>query len=403
MMRRTGMSLIVVLLSIAMAGCWSRHELNDLAITLAVGLDKAGNQYRVSAQIVNPGEVAAKKGSGGKGAPVVTYFATGETVFEAIRKLTTKSPRKLYFSHMRMLIISEQLAKEGIGRTLDSLSRDHEFRTDFFIAVAKGSTAEKVLEIYTVPQEIIPANKMFKSIQNSSRYWAVSGKITIDDLISDLVSKGKEAVVTGVDLTGDITDERTGTVENVNSIKPISSIHISGLAVFRKDKLVGWLNEEESKAYNYMQDEVKSTVGYVSCPRGGKLALEVIRTKAKMKGKFIDGKPEVNVNLQLENNVADVECDIDLTSTETISKLEKIAEKKVKDGLVKTITKAQKKLKSDLFGFGEALHRSDPKEWKKIESNWEREFADLPVNVTVDVKIRRLGTVTESFMKKVKE
>jgi spore germination protein KC len=402
MIRRIRITFTVFLLGTMITGCWSRRELNDLAITVALGFDKKGKQYQISAQVVNPGEVATKKGSS-KGAPVVTYSETGDTVFEALHKMTTKSPRRLYLSHLRMLIISEQLAKEGIGKTLDFLSRDHELRTDFYIAVAKGLRAEKILEIYAVPQEIIPANHIYKSIQASSQIWAAAGKVTIDDLISNIAKGEKQPVLTGIDLTGNKEKKETGTMENVRNIKPISSLRISDLAVFKKDKLVGWLDEEDSKAYNYMQGNVKNTVGHVSCPKGGKLTLEVLRSKSVVKAKITHGEPEINVELQMEDNVADVECEIDLTEVNTISELESRAEKKVKELLVKVINKAQKELKTDIFGFGEALHRSAPKEWRKMKNNWDQEFVDLPVNVTVDVKIRRLGTITDAFMKEKKE
>lgn len=401
-MKRNFVLLLALVFTITMAtGCWSRRELNDIAITVAIGLDKKGDQYKVSAQIVNPNEVASKQVSS-KGAPVITYSETGDTLFEALRKMTTKAPRKLFLSHLRMLVINEELAKEGIGKALDFLSRDHEIRTDFFIAVAKGVPAERILDIYTVPQEVIPANKMFKSLQTSSENWGGNGKITIDKLISDIVSKGKQPVITGVDLTGDRSKQETSTDENVRTITPISILRFAGMAVFKEDKLVGWLNEEESKAYNYIQDEIKSTAQNVSCPNGGILSLEVVRSKSSMKGKVVNGKLEVDLKLVLEQNVADVECKIDLTKTQTIKELETRMEKSLRKTIVKTINKA-KKLKADIFGFGETIHRSAPKEWKKMKNNWDDEFVDLPVNVTVDAKIRRVGTITDTFLTEIKE
>ena len=47
--------------------------------------------------------------------------------------------------------------------------------------------------------------------------------------------------------------------------------------------------------------------------------------------------------------------------------------------------------------------RTDPKAWKRLEGNWEQEFANLDVNVTVKAKIRNLGTISESFQKEIEE
>ena len=42
----------------------------------------------------------------------------------------------------------------------------------------------------------------------------------------------------------------------------------------------------------------------------------------------------------------------------------------MKETINQTIETVQKQYKSDIFGFGEAIHRSNPKEWKKIKKQW---------------------------------
>ena len=129
-----------------LTGCWSRHELNDLAISVGMGFDKKDDQVQVTIQIVNPGEVASRRGGGGMTTPVSTFKATSKTIFEALRKIATQSPRKVYSSHLRILVISEELAREGITPILDGISRNHEMRADFYIVVAKGTTAENSIK-----------------------------------------------------------------------------------------------------------------------------------------------------------------------------------------------------------------------------------------------------------------
>lgn len=400
MKRKLFMLGMLILVLAVNTGCWSRRELNELAIEVAMGIDKAGDQYRITSQVVDPGEVAAKEGGTGR-TPVITYQATADTPFEARRKMTTMSPRKIYSAHIRMVVIGEELARDGIKNFLDFLSRNNEHRADFFIVVAKGTSAENVLKILT-PLEQIPANELFDSLKTSERAWAPTSGVTIHDLLSDLVSKGKHPVLTGLKVKG--SQEIGESKENIEEMDTPTKLQYTGLGVFKKDKLVGWLNETESKGYNYIMDNVKSTVGHIRCPKGGKVVLEVIRSKAVMKGKIKNGEPEADVEIRLEANVGEVECkDIDLTKTKTIFEIEASSAEKIKEFAEKTIKKAQKKYKADIFGFGEAIRRADPKFWKRIEKNWDQEFPDLPVNVKVDFKIRRTGTVSQSFLKDLKE
>ena len=67
-----------------------------------------------------------------------------------------------------MLVIGEDLAKEGIGESLDLLSRDWELRSDFYVVIAKDMTAEEILNV-TTTIESIPANKMFNTLKTSEK------------------------------------------------------------------------------------------------------------------------------------------------------------------------------------------------------------------------------------------
>jgi len=120
-----------------------------------------------------------------------------------------------------------------------------------------------------------------------------------------------------------------------------------------------------------------------------------------MKGKINKGKPEVDVNIKVKGNVGEVECQINLNDLDTIVELEKITEKQMEETVNLTIETLQKQYKSDIFGFGEAIHRSNPKEWKKLKEHWDEEFAGMTVNVKVDVKLVHTGTEGNSFLEKI--
>ncbi|MBP1932102.1 Ger(x)C family spore germination protein [Ammoniphilus resinae] len=388
------LTIVLLLLS----GCWNRRELNELAIAMAYGFDKEGDQYLVTTQVVVPSEVASKT-TGGNLIPVVVYQAKGATLFEAIRKMTLLSPRKIYASHLRMLVIGEELAKEGISEALDFISRDHENRTDFFVTVARNQKAEDILKVTTILEKI-PANQMYQALQTSADAWAPSAHITLDQLIADLISKGKEAVLTGIEKEGPLKVGESK--DNVQKIDPPTRLTYTTLAVFKGDRLVGWLTENESKAYNYIHNDVKSTVGHLPCTNGGKVTVEVIRSKSKLKGKVINGIPQIEIDVRTEDSVGEANCEIDLTKTETIEHLEKTAEKGLKDMITKTVAEAQK-YKVDIFGFGEEINRSNPDYWKKVKDHWDQEFEKLEVKVNVDVNILRVGTTKYPIMKLIKE
>ena len=389
---------ICIALSLFVTGCWSRTELNELAIAVGLGIDKAGNEYKISIQIAEPGEVSGKTASGM--APVTLFQATGTTVLEAIRKITTVSPRRIYFSHLRIFVIGESLAREGIRNSLDLIARDPETRNDFLIVVAKGSNAEDTLRVLTNLDKV-PSSSLFSTLDTSQKQWASTTKVTMDTLISALVSEGKHPVLAGLQLKGPLN---TGEgKENVELVKSPAQLKYTNLAVFKKDKLIGWLTEEEGIAYNYINNHIQNTVNYVTCPDGGNISLKVIRSETKVKGSILDERPRIDIEVVTEANVGEMQCHLDLTKAQTIVDLEKWANRKTEQSIEKTVDRVQQDYKADIFGFGEVIHRSNPKYWKKVKKDWDQMFMKLAIHVKVNTKIQHTGKMSNSFLEKMKE
>ncbi|MFD2879852.1 Ger(x)C family spore germination C-terminal domain-containing protein [Paenibacillus rhizoplanae] len=41
---------------------------------------------------------------------------------------------------------------------------------------------------------------------------------------------------------------------------------------------------------------------------------------------------------------------------------------------------------SDIFGFGEVIHRADPQAWKTWKTDWNKHFAETAVTIHSDFK-----------------
>ncbi|SFJ21595.1 spore germination protein KC [Paenibacillus sp. UNC496MF] len=388
---------LISLLALLLTGCWNRKELNEISIATAYGFDKNGDRYGVSVQIVNATEIGAGKGSGSR-VPVLTVQTNNErSIFESIREMGTIAPRKIYSSHLRILVIGEDLARAGIAKVLDGLSRDHELRTDFYIIVARGATANQVLRILT-PLEKLPTDKLYTSLETSQRNWGVSAKVDLHQLIYDLVDQGKDPVLTGIRIVGDI---RTGgTRSNLNSVAAPAYMQYQGLGVFHKDKLVGWLNDKQSMGYNFIRGNISSTIVQLPCSGGDDLDVELIRMNHRIKGRIVDGEPRIEVTVKAEGNIGEVECGMNIATNEAIELLEKELSDQI-ENMMKAAVARGKYYKSDIFGFGSAIHRADYRAWNRMKNRWEQEFADLPVHIAVNAKIRRTGSIVESFLERM--
>lgn len=390
-MRRKGMLLFQFLLIISLAtGCWSKRELNELAIATGIAVDKKGDEYIYTAQVLLPSELEARGGS--SHVPVVTYRASGKTISEAARSLVQLASRQIYVGHLRVLIFGEELAREGIGHLLDVFSRYPELRIDFFLMVAKGTEAANVLNVLE-HQEKIPFLHLHRSLTAAERLWAPTNGINLDDLIGALRSEGRNPVLTTVELRGPVSEGND--LSNLQKVSPPARLAVNGLAAFKKDRLVGYLNEEESKGYNFIDNHVTRTMEQISC-KGGRAGVELMGVDSVVKGEYREGeKPRIHINIEAQGEVNEVSCDVDLSDPHTLSEFEREVERGIEHKIRNVIKKTQTEMKSDIFGFGEKIRRANPQAWKKLKQRWEQEYPHLPVTVKVIVELDNTRSILD--------
>jgi spore germination protein KC len=394
--------LFMLLSMVILSGCWDRAELQDLDIVSAIGIDKGSdevdNRYMVTVQVINEGQIAGSPSQGGgkEISPVTSYTATGSTVSEALRKIGPKIPQELFFPHIQLMVIGEELAKEtGIQDLFDWLERDSQFRTLFPILVVKNNTAKNVLKILT-SLEPIPSAKIVGGLESTQKTWGEFVSTRADKVIKQLA--GNAAIITGVQIIGD--PDKGNSLKNVQQISTPTELEIKGIGIFKKGKLQKWLEGDKARGAMLINDEVTKTVVDINCNKKKKgLSIDMMRSKTKIKAKVINNKPIINITVRSEGHISEVHCPIDLSKHKVIEKLEKQMEKELKEEILLAL-ETTKKEKSDIFRFGEKINIENPKLWKQIKNQWDEEiYPETEVNVKVQSFIRRSGLRTKPYFK----
>ncbi|KRE72923.1 Ger(x)C family spore germination protein [Paenibacillus sp. Soil750] len=382
------MGVLIMLLT----GCWNRRELNELAVVLVVGIDSADGQYEVSVQVAEPSQMSRNRGSDRSSVSVFSQKAS--TIFEAFRKITTKSARKMYLAHIRLVIFDEQTARKGIKEPLDFLFRDHEVRPDFYMVVTKGTSAKDVVSFIT-PTEMLPSIGLYKTLKVSEKVWAPTSAVKVTEMMKKLTKIGVEPVLTWGEIVGDVRKGKT--LENVKQPTRLSEFKYFGVSVFRGDQLVGWLNESDSKAYNYITNKVSSTVGSVKCPQSeSDFVVEVTRSKVKIVPSVHNKEPRIQLDATIEANLGESGCPVGLNNEAIFLAMEEAAREDLRKILKDGVREAQS-MGSDIFGFGEAFHRKYPRQWSKWKANWNQIFKKMPVEIMIDYKLRKNGKIINTF------
>jgi spore germination protein KC len=401
-MKRKILILLIWILTIPIiSGCWNQKELTDIAFVMGMGIDKGeDDDIKVTLQIVIPGNVSIGQTAGGQGLPVVVYRSSGSNVTEAVRKATQKIPRKLYYAHLNIVAFNEELAREGIMDYFDGIERDPEFRETTRVVIARDTTAEDLISTLT-PLEKLPVNNITKILETTEVLLGENMQVNIDDIISGFLSTGKEPVISGFKISGN--KEEGKKAANLETTKDSATLEAHGLAIFREGKLTGWMDGENARGVVWVLDKAQSSDVSVNW-KGKENAISVtsVRTKTKVSATVKNGEPTILVEIDREGTISEANVAIDLTDPKEMDKIGKKVEKEVKKQVVNAIKTAQNH-KSDIFGFGEKIHKADPKLWRKLEGDWNDKFADLEVTVKVNAFVRRTGVRTNPFMESIKK
>ncbi|WP_339202294.1 Ger(x)C family spore germination protein [Peribacillus sp. FSL P2-0133] len=388
------MAAICLLIS----GCSNYRELNELGVIIGMGIDHNDdpkNPYKVTYQVINPSGLAQTSTSGGKGLAVINYTVTAKTLVEAFARASAIIPRENNISHLSLIIIGEELARNGIDLLYDSVDRGKNQRVSVPIFIARGKTAEYLFGVIE-PLEITPGKNIITTTKSEQSDYGSTNEVLLYETISALTSEGKDVSLPGISIRNDSKEAKQ--LSNFETTSP-AYIEAKGLALFRKGKMVRWLDGETARAAQFVTSEINRTDVVIPCSEKGNVTITVIRAKSKMKTKIHHEKPVIQTSLNVMGEMMETSCDLDMSNPKLLKEFERKMENDLKKQIKRTIRIAQKE-KSDIFGFGDALSRTNPDYWRLHKKNWDNLFSDAEISMKVNVDIINSGMRMEPYKSK---
>lgn len=354
--------------SLLLAGCWNAREIDELAFVLGIGVDKTEEgTFKITVQVAKPGLLS--KNSTGGGTTEKPYWVSsseGKTFFEAIRNMAEFSSRRIFWPHNKVIIIGERLARSDVSKILDFFCRNPELRLRTWVVVTPGEAAD-LLRI-TPGLEKEPAS-------------------AIENLITQRVWTGKSYGV----MLKDFMEEYLSSVINPVASRIIISqgqppkIELSGAAVFNKNKLAGWLDDNETRGLLWLRGMLHSSIVVIPCPIDGKpLSIEVIDAKVGYKSEVINQVPHFTIRITATGNLSEQSCKTNFTKSENLRKLEEDFASSIKSEVENIVEIAQNRFGIDFLGLNRELHMHHQEDWDRMKDKWPELFKKA--NVVVEVK-----------------
>lgn len=407
--------IVLTLLCGLMTSCFDKREVDELGYVIAMGLDKGKNNYlKMTFQIAKP---EAEGGGGGGGGPQFSAVTIETpTIYTGINVVNTFVSKQLNMSHNKLVVFSEELAREGVERYLHALLRGREFRPSMYMVVSKSSAEEYLNSVN--PDLVLKPSKFYELAFQSYSYTGLIPNVQFHDFYKDSESLYKDpvAILGGVgkfkssdefDVDKSTFRERGREVPvggdffagNIPKIGGVEAENM-GIAVFSGDKMVGEMDGTDSKYLLLATGDYGHAYWSLTDPKEkDKFILLDVKQSRRPQHKvtLADGKPQIYVKITLEADILAIQSTIDYEQGELTNYLEKYAEEHIGEEMNRFLQKTSKEFGSDICGFGKYAkkHFLTWEEWEKY--GWKSKYKDATFNVDIKFKLRRPGLILKTI------
>lgn len=279
----------------------------------------------------------------------------------------SKSNRKFILGLEKIILLSDEYAEMGIRDLMDVFIKNPDVNDIGLMAVCKGKAEEFLrlnIEGYAASSDFIEG-----MIENSKTTNFFSDKYKFIDVVVQMDAEGRSVVLPYMEIIGDMP-------------------HITGTAVFSKDKMIVKLNMYESKIMNLLrEDKVKGLI-WLEGENEENINFQG-KSKKKVKCKKIGDRYVFTIDLTLTGEIIENDMYEGLDKDpKVLKKLEEDLAIKLKGVCHEFINKMQQEYGRDFIELGWV---GAAKYGRGKGINWDEEVSKATIEVKTKVKIDRLG------------
>ncbi|MBO7179375.1 MAG: Ger(x)C family spore germination protein [Clostridia bacterium] len=375
--KKIGLLFFVLFVFVSFCSC-ERYgtEVEDMMIIQGVAVDKSGNNFEVTIEMLNNKQSASADASNVGDEMTLIYSAKGETVAEALRLIINKTGTVPTYTHNKLIILSEDVAKTDISKVLDFFERDYTTQPITLLCVAKGVKAGEVLKA-NIGKDI-SKSEVLEKILNQSALSSITPKTRLIDVINTILDETACICLPVVAL------EKNGETK---------TFFVENIAVFDyKNEFSYFLNREASESVVKLLGELKNGTLVTEDEEGNKATFIIV-----------DGKTtyDVTVNNDIVNFNVKIKMYCDLNAyegdkfksikDETVKIFKENIEFTTEREILNTYETILQYGSFDVLRFGRRLLQNDKNAYVKLGKDWQSNFNKSNLNVDVEVIIRRIG------------
>lgn len=356
--------LILIIIFIAsFSASYTSLNIDNLAFVVAIGIDKStSNKLKVTFQFIAP---SSSSESGAETTPVFNSVDCS-SITNGINIMNAYLGRKVNLSHCKLIVFSEELAKDGISDEIYSLINEVQVRPSANIVISKCNTKYYIQNSIPTLDSLIP--KYYNIFPHSSEYTGYICDATIGDFFNALVcnSCAPYAILGGITSSNsnqsfestksesEFSDDST-IKSNENLIEGSRLSQNIGLAVFKDDKLAGELNALETVCFLNIRKKVDSFLISIPNPQDSNSKIDIYLTPNsthKINVKIINGAPYIKIKFDFSGKVYSMTKGSEYLNPDVLSSISDSCNNYLEEQFTKYLYKTSTIFGSDINGFG---------------------------------------------------
>jgi len=385
-MRKKRLLVVVLLAQFLLAGGCQKnmfpvpYEIQEIEVVQVIGVDRcAKDPSLVEVTFMSLSQRQTASENSGSQQVVTVVSETGDTVFDAKRKLKVHSDKTAVLSHIRYILIGEEAAKEDFIKYFDCFLRDSELRLTPKVYIVRGCPVKELMQKSSTGDKFLA--ERLKVVKHDVELISNSGQLDLVEVTGMLDDKTAAAVIPTL-RCGDVGEERfTGEM-------PEKEVLPCGYAILKDFKLAGYYEADISRGYNFLTDDVRYANYTVRDKTGMKVELDVKSAEVSVKAEF-DGEQlkRVTYKAEVRSMVREQQSVEDIYEPDSLREMEKQLAEAIKDEMMRVI-ETSKELGTDAIGLGQRLRLAHPLRWDKLKDGWKDTFPSLDIQAEVHVKLR---------------
>lgn len=396
----------------------SSQDLDDLSYVMAIGIEKGKtSKYKISLQLTtmessatdaaikssensSGSEESSSSESSSTSSTFIIHTSETDSIDSAINITNAYVNKAINLSHCKILVISEEVAKNGLDDIVNSIINKVEIRPDCNIIISQTPNNEftdnnfpelsTVLEkYYDIASNLDNGQGYSKAVKLSDFYFALNDSFTEPCATLGLISNTNSNTDTST------TNEKSNIdvqARSLTSNPDNSAVELLGLAVFNKSNLVGTLSANQVLAHQMIRNDLKYCTLNMPSPFSSNETLDLYVSplkNSKVKVDIANGSPFVEIDLYLTISILSFNSQTISTITEeNINIIRNYASKYIQDMVYDYLNKTAKEFNSDIAGIGKYA----TKNFKTIQDfenyNWLANYSNSTFKVSVDASVK---------------